>query len=602
MSKESELPSVPYRSGNVVVEAWGTLYDHPSYCRPASASTLPHMVLPVGYKVRVPLPSYIQEGVTVDYLCDVQQGESGPIFRVCASDDEHNPSTSDSATGAFQEIFKRRVGAKVGSVNGLSKLGLSTTNILKQLRKLPNAQPIFERLDAAVNFRPSTRPARVKSTDGSPTDLVVVEGEQDGTDGAVVTVVEGTDATATATVPKQRKPRKAAVPTTDTVDGVPSEPGADVVEIQADATGSATEGKPKRVYRKRVREDPQAATTGSGVEPAPGGEVQPIEVNVDEVKEPQVQGEGAAPVAPKIRKPRAKKANPTSIPEGGASEEGAIATTTDPAQQPDLANPTGEFLPNDGEVQTVAQPPAGIPSKRQQRKRLREGEEGAAVDGEGGAPKSGRGRGAKGLQPTLTQFLATGDQGTTGATQEVVEVAPEPVVKKVVPSILPALDGGDRKKARSAFEAEVEAGAYPFPEALLQNIKNRKRFRMFQWMYMSERAKYELCRKQKGDKAGTDHAAANEGPAAAQPNDTKPPQGATVPVVPISIDENSNSVPPKGIATPLKRGQKGREHSNSVSIVSNPQPSPAKPEEKVAPKSVSGGRASTSRGRSKRGE
>ena len=64
-------------------------------------------LFPIGYKSIREYSSYVHPNTRCDYICEILDGGSGPLYKVTCTDDPENPIVKDASSGVWIEICKR---------------------------------------------------------------------------------------------------------------------------------------------------------------------------------------------------------------------------------------------------------------------------------------------------------------------------------------------------------------------------------------------------------------------------------------------------------------------------------------------------------------
>ena len=80
-----------------------------------------------------------------EYLCEILDGGSGPLFRVTSMEDKDHPITNNASSGAWIEIYTKIneiTGMRKGkvTVSGPDRFGLSEVAVTQLLASLPDAE------------------------------------------------------------------------------------------------------------------------------------------------------------------------------------------------------------------------------------------------------------------------------------------------------------------------------------------------------------------------------------------------------------------------------------------------------------------------------
>lgn len=84
-------------------------------------------------------------GERCQYLCEILDGGSKPLYKVTPLDDIENPIVKDSSTGCWIDICKK-INEQSGNkrtnvtVSGPERFGLADYNVIRMLQTLPNVE------------------------------------------------------------------------------------------------------------------------------------------------------------------------------------------------------------------------------------------------------------------------------------------------------------------------------------------------------------------------------------------------------------------------------------------------------------------------------
>lgn len=108
-------------------------------------------IFPIGYKSIREYHSMFDPTIRSNYICEIMDGGSTPLFKVTPEEDPENPITKDASSGVWIEICKRineASGTKRDrvTVSGPDRFGLSEPAVTRLISILPNA-------DKCIKFR-----------------------------------------------------------------------------------------------------------------------------------------------------------------------------------------------------------------------------------------------------------------------------------------------------------------------------------------------------------------------------------------------------------------------------------------------------------------
>ena len=102
-------------------------------------------LFPIGFKSMREHLSLVNPGERCQYMCEILDGGSKPLYKVTSMDEPNNPIMKDSSTGCWIDICKklndisgnRRMNV---TVSGPERFGLADLNVIRILQTLPNAE------------------------------------------------------------------------------------------------------------------------------------------------------------------------------------------------------------------------------------------------------------------------------------------------------------------------------------------------------------------------------------------------------------------------------------------------------------------------------
>ncbi|KAJ3304073.1 hypothetical protein HDV03_003187, partial [Kappamyces sp. JEL0829] len=148
--------------GVMMLESLGEVCLLPNY------HTKTH-IFPIGFQTSRTYSSMVNNDIQTRYTSTILKGDNGPVFQVVADDCPSSVVSANSASGAWQMVFKAinalRGNTGKTSVSGLDYFGL-THHVIKQLiQGLPNAN-LCENYDFT---QPEKRVRKKKAKDaGTP--------------------------------------------------------------------------------------------------------------------------------------------------------------------------------------------------------------------------------------------------------------------------------------------------------------------------------------------------------------------------------------------------------------------------------------------------
>eukprot|EP00698_Gefionella_okellyi_P020055 TRINITY_DN6248_c0_g1_i1.p1 TRINITY_DN6248_c0_g1~~TRINITY_DN6248_c0_g1_i1.p1 ORF type:complete len:1850 (-),score=436.56 TRINITY_DN6248_c0_g1_i1:95-5080(-) len=102
-------------------------------------------IYPIGYKVVKTAASMLHSGARARYICEILDGDDGPLFRITPEEDKAHPVTHASSSAAWLAVLKKVEDVKVGpkrkvvSVSGPEYFGLANKTIQALIEELPNS-------------------------------------------------------------------------------------------------------------------------------------------------------------------------------------------------------------------------------------------------------------------------------------------------------------------------------------------------------------------------------------------------------------------------------------------------------------------------------
>ncbi|KAL0491377.1 transforming growth factor beta regulator 1 [Acrasis kona] len=120
---------------NSILEIGTIVWDKPEY-------HTKKYIYPVGYKAERHYASYKNPGDRTIYTCEVEEGPSGPVFKVTPSDDQETVFTSSTPTRCWTNVIKRvnEAGGRIyTTVSGPEYFGLSNPKVQRMIESLPDA-------------------------------------------------------------------------------------------------------------------------------------------------------------------------------------------------------------------------------------------------------------------------------------------------------------------------------------------------------------------------------------------------------------------------------------------------------------------------------
>ena len=101
-------------------------------------------IFPIGFKSVRESTSMINPDKRCDYICEILDGGSGPLYKVTCEDDMDNPIIKDASSGAWIEICRRinelqGTNRKNVTVSGPDRYGLAEPAVTQMMASLPNA-------------------------------------------------------------------------------------------------------------------------------------------------------------------------------------------------------------------------------------------------------------------------------------------------------------------------------------------------------------------------------------------------------------------------------------------------------------------------------
>lgn len=102
-------------------------------------------LFPIGFKSLREQTSTINPGGRCQYICEIMDGGTKPLYKVTPYDDSDNPIIKDSSTGCWIDICKR-INEQSNNrrtnvtVSGPERFGLADFNVIRMLQTLPNVE------------------------------------------------------------------------------------------------------------------------------------------------------------------------------------------------------------------------------------------------------------------------------------------------------------------------------------------------------------------------------------------------------------------------------------------------------------------------------